>query len=127
MKDDGEHGDRFFIEIGNVSWKTTSSRKLSTRYKLEEAKKFLRDLKQTRPELFDEYSMNGEHNKKGKELLKEYFDIVHKAGYNYIDRITTEKLTDKYLKQGKINKKERHILESQANLSQRGGIRKRII
>src|SRR5579872_580281 len=38
IKPDDTHGARFSVEIPNyISWKTTSSKKLSLRYKLEEA------------------------------------------------------------------------------------------
>jgi hypothetical protein len=46
MKPDTTHGERFLVDIGDISWKTPSSRTLSLRYKLEEAKKFLRKLKE---------------------------------------------------------------------------------
>ena len=54
MKPNGSHGDRFMVEIGDVKWKTTSSKKLSLKYKLEEAKLFLRQLKRESPELFEQ-------------------------------------------------------------------------
>jgi hypothetical protein len=97
MKPNGLHGERFFIDIGNVQWKTTSSKRLSLRYKLEEAKSYLRNLKQTRPDLFDDYSLNGDFTKAGKDLINDYYTIVHKAGYTHIKRYIPQDNTDKLL------------------------------
>jgi hypothetical protein len=80
---DDTHGDRFIVEMGPLKWKTTSSRKLSLRYKLEEMKKFLRLNKEKYPTLFREYSMNGDLNDIGENLKKEYYEIINLAGFNY--------------------------------------------
>lgn len=112
MKPNGAHGERFMIDVGDVQWKTTSSKKLSLRYKLEEAKHYLRDLQDTRPDLFENYSMNGEFTKQGKKLLKEYYRIVEGAGYDHIDQVTRDGLTDMYLKEKKMrNKLEKSLIE----------------
>ena len=58
LKENGSHGSRFSVEVGNIKWKTTSSKKVSLRYKLEEAKKFLRELKKTNSDLFNKSSFN---------------------------------------------------------------------
>lgn len=116
LKPDQTHGDRFIVEVGDISWKTTSSKKLSLRYKLEEAKKFLRNLKSDRKELFDEYSMNGEYTKDGKKLLNSFYSIIYKGGYNHIHKISTDNLTDIYLKPhiNKLeNKEEKNLLKAQ--------------
>lgn len=76
------HGDRFVIKFNDICWKTSSSKNLSTQYKLEEAKKFLRQLKQIRPELFENYSMNGDLNFEGKHLLDSFNCILELADYN---------------------------------------------
>lgn len=81
MRPNGKHGDRFMVQIGDVSWKTTSSRDYSLKYKLEEAKKYIRELKETNPVLFEEYSMNGDYTKQGLELLKSYYKIISRAGF----------------------------------------------
>ncbi len=57
LKEDSTHGDRFVIDIGDVKWKSTASKKMSLKYKLEETKKYMRHLKKTRSDLFDDYSM----------------------------------------------------------------------
>ena len=101
LKENGSHGSRFSVEVGDVKWKTTSSKRLSLRYKLEEAKKFLRELKKKNPNLFNKNSMNGEFNIKGKKKLKEYYNIIIKAGYDNIMLENTNNLTDNYLKKSK--------------------------
>jgi len=99
VKPDNTHGDRFMVDIDNVQWKTTSSNKVSLRYKLEEAKAFLRNLRDEKPELFDEYCMNGEYTKDGKELLNSFYDIIYKGKYDHIKEIDMENITDKYLEE----------------------------
>jgi hypothetical protein len=82
LKPDKSHGGRFCIEIPDeISWRSTSSKRLSLRYKLEEVKKYLRYLKKIRPDIFDYFSMNGDLNLKGKTLLKEYNKMIGRAGY----------------------------------------------
>jgi hypothetical protein len=113
MKPNDSHGERFLVDIGDVQWKTTSSKKLSLRYKLEEAKKYLRELKDERPELFQEYSMNGEFTKDGKELLKSFYIIIKKAGYKHLKKVSTDNLTNTYLKEhGSLTKQEKKLLNS---------------
>ena len=126
MKPNGTHGERFMIDIGNIKWKTTSSKKLSLRYKLEEAKKYLRELKINKPELFDEYSMNGDYTKLGNKLLNSYFNVVERAGFNDIRYIINNK-TNNYLKPGKQTAKERLLLRKQGNLLYKTDKRRRTI
>lgn len=98
LKPSDTHGSRFAVEIGDISWKTTSSNKVSLRYKLEEAKAYLRSLKKYRPNLFEEYCMNGEYTRDGKILLSSFYNIIYKAGYNHIKEPTKNNITDQYLK-----------------------------
>jgi hypothetical protein len=98
LKPNDTHGERFIIEIDNLSWKTASSKLLSLKYKFEEAKKYLRELKAEKPELFDEYCMNGEYTKLGKELYDTYYLIVNKAGYDNNEK-SQNNITDLYLKE----------------------------
>jgi hypothetical protein len=82
VKPDQSHGDRFTIEIPNgISWRTTASKKVSLRYKLEEAKKYLRIMKSERPDMFEEYSMNGDMSCTGLRLYREYNMMIGKAGF----------------------------------------------
>jgi hypothetical protein len=102
LNPDKTHGERFMINIGDYSWKTSSSSKLSLRYKLEEAKKYLRNLKQINPKLFEDYSMNGELNKEGKKQMLIFNKIIKEAGYTNIKNFELNNITDSFLKQ-KLN------------------------
>jgi hypothetical protein len=94
---DKTHGDRFIVELGPIKWKSTSARRLSLRYKLEEMKKYLRLHKDMYPDLFRDYSMNGDLNKQGDILKKEYYDIIRLAGFNYTYKHTYK--TNDFLKE----------------------------
>lgn len=126
MKPNGQHGDRFMLKVGDVSWKTTSSSKVSLRYKLEEAKLYLRQLKQEQPELFQVYSMNGDMTIDGIRLSNDYYTIVEKAGYTNIEQYIPNN-TDRYLKQQRINKFESDILNKQTNLMEKTKRNRRVI
>ena len=102
LKEDSSHGDRFFVSVDDIKWKTTSSNKVSLNYKLEEAKNFLRNLKNERKDIFEKYSMNGDFNKKGNELLKEYLIIAQNLNYN-TNIIQINENTDKFLKEDLTN------------------------
>jgi len=98
LKPDRTHGDRFAVEIPQeLSWRSTASRKVSLRYKLEEAKKYLRHMKEARPDIFEAYSMNGDLTGLGQRLHKDYVVMVKKAGFT-INNITTNK-TDEILEE----------------------------
>lgn len=78
------HGDRWVVEIKNkYTWKTTSSKLISTKCKFELAKQHLRELIQTNPELFEGHCMNGELNEEAEILKLEYIDILKLATINY--------------------------------------------
>lgn len=82
IRPEGSHGDRWMVEIKNkYEWKTTSSKKLSTKAKFELAKKHLKELKEKQPELLDGHCMNGELSDLGKILAEEYYEILKLAGY----------------------------------------------
>lgn len=102
IKEDATHGDRFVVNIGDINWKSTSSKKLSLRYKLEETKKYMRYLKDVRSDLFEEYSMNGDLNDKGNSLIDSFIKISQTAGYN-INYSSVDKNTDNYLKENLAN------------------------
>jgi hypothetical protein len=85
MKPNKNHGDRFMVSIGNIKWKTTSKKDISLKYKLEEAKKYIRQLQKENPILFEKYSMNGDHTKNNEKLLLEYYNIIHLAKYGFIN------------------------------------------
>jgi hypothetical protein len=82
LQPDQTHGGRFVVSIRDlIKWRSTSSKKVSCRYKCEEAKKYLRYIKKTRPELFDQFSMNGDLTQQGFKLLNEYNKMIEKVGY----------------------------------------------
>jgi hypothetical protein len=97
LKEDDTHGERFIVNIGDVQWKSTSSKKVSLRYKLEETKKYLRFLKETRNDLFNDYSMNGDLNNDGLNLIKSFVKISRDAGFTNINDISDTKNTNKYI------------------------------
>jgi hypothetical protein len=80
-------------------WKSTSSKKVSLRYKLEETKKYLRYFKQINASLFEEHAMNGDLNKHGNDLLNSFYDIAFNTGFTYLTKINKECHTDSYLEQ----------------------------
>jgi hypothetical protein len=95
MKNDGVHGERFQIELGDIKWKTTSTSELSLRYKLEEAKKYLRQYKTKNNVNFLDNSMNSDLNTHGIKLKKEFYEILEKNNMNYEYSFTNN--TDKLL------------------------------
>jgi hypothetical protein len=129
MKPNQSHGDRFMVHVGDVKWKTTSSKKLSIRYKLEEAKKYLRELMNSRNDLFEDYSMNGDKTREGNALMETYYNIIEKSGYDNIEKKNPTNYTMKYLKPGKISRKESIILKKQdlSMATQMGGNKRRVL
>jgi hypothetical protein len=82
IKPDKTHGSRFSVEIPDeISWRSTSSKNLSLRYKLEEVKKYIRHLRRRRSDIFDHFCMNGDLSLKGKTLLREYNKMIEHANY----------------------------------------------
>ena len=111
IKENGNHGDRWMIEIKNkYAWKTTSSKDLSTKCKFELAKKHLRDLVKIQPELFDGHCINGQLNELAQKLKKEFIEILKLARYEYIDNINIYNID--YLKEdiSELNENEKIIL-----------------
>lgn len=90
MKGDDTHGERFIVELNDKFWKTTSSKKVSLKYKLEEAKKYL--------------SENDKQKKLALELVKSFYDIIYKFGYDHIEQLPYENV--------KLDKRERNILNN---------------
>ena len=96
LKPDKTHGDRFIIDIPDIiSWRSTASKKVSLRYKLEEAKKFLRFMRKERPDIFENYSMNGDLTKNGKIKYREYQAMIKQAGFEISEPPINN--TDKFL------------------------------
>jgi hypothetical protein len=103
IKPEGTHGERFIVNVGDLTWKTTSSKKVSLRCKLEEAKAFLRKLKEEKPDVFKTFSMNGDFNSTGENLLETFYRIIYKAGFDNIKKIPLPNATEKYLIPQQVN------------------------
>lgn len=113
LKPDRSHGGRFCVEIPNeISWRSTSSKQLSLRFKLEEVKKYLRFLKRQRPDIFDQFCMNGDLSRSGKILIEEYGKMIEKVGYTI--PISVINRTDQFIKKdlSDLTSEEIYILYS---------------
>lgn len=100
LKEDDTHGERFMIDLGDTKWKSTGSKKVSLKYKLEETKKYLRYLKESMGDEFDSFSMNGDLNSEGRSLLSSYLEISRNAGFTNIKSdLSGTSNTDYYLKE----------------------------
>lgn len=98
IKPNASHGHRFSVELPNgKSWRTTASKRVSLRYKLEEAKKYLRYMKETDRKIFETHSMNGDLTSVGLRLYDEYAMMIKKAGFMIGEPVTDR--TDLYLEQ----------------------------
>ncbi len=87
--------------------------------------KYLRELKKTRPELFDKKSMNGDLTKEGKDLNDTFYTIVEKAGYDHIQRYIPKNHTRDLLRAHTQSRKESDLLRSQKLTG--GSQRRRVI
>jgi hypothetical protein len=99
VKEDDTHGERFMVRLGEIGWKSSSSKLLSLKYKFEETKKWLRELKISQPELFIQHSMNGDMNGRGQILLKEFYGVAEKAGFKNFQKFYGSENTDKYIRE----------------------------
>jgi hypothetical protein len=108
LKESDSHGERFMVNVGDIKWKSSSSKTLSLRYKLEETKKYLRHLKNIRPDLFTDYSMNGDLNEEGKTMLKSFINVSRLAGFNNLSMLSNK--TDIYLREKHIGLSKEEIL-----------------
>jgi hypothetical protein len=113
LKQNGHHGDRFFLNVDDIEWKSTSSKLVSLKYKFEESKKYMKYLQNKRPDIFTKYSMNGDFNERGNKLLQEYFDIAKTTGYKNIKVIEMNKNTSGYLDENKtgLSTFEKYLLD----------------
>lgn len=91
IKENGSHGDRWMVEVnGKYKWKTTSTKNLSTKCKFELAKKHLRNLLTTNPELFNGHCINGKLDELAETLKQEFIEILKLARYEYNDYIDSD-------------------------------------
>ncbi len=75
VKANGNHGDRFAIELKteNITWKTTSSKSIPLKDKLQQAKDKLQEYYKIYPYLNPE---NEHINSKYNKLLESYYNII---------------------------------------------------
>lgn len=59
--------------------KSTKSKKISLKKKLDEAKEILENLKTTNPKWFENRCLNGELSEEGQKLHDSYFEILKLA------------------------------------------------
>jgi len=84
-----KHGAHFTVEIKEngkeiASWRSASTIELSLRFKLEQTKKYLRLLKESKPEIFKSHNIEYEYNEEAIKLAKEYNEIIKLSGYNCV-------------------------------------------
>ncbi len=79
--------NRFIIRISTeIKLYSTSSKKYSIYYKLEECKKYLRDLKEENEELFDKYNIENIFSSSSldRKLYKSFVKIINKSNYKFV-------------------------------------------
>jgi len=89
IKPHGNHGPRFCVElkylpnVGKYVWKTTSSKKISLRVKLEQAKKHLRKMRKIYNEYFNRHRILIGYNASQEmvDLVQSYNEILMLSGY----------------------------------------------
>ena len=69
-------------DIGIIKWTSTASKTVSTKFKLEHTKKYLRSLKKKYPGLFKKRKIDtGNYNQEMIDLIRSYNDILVLSGY----------------------------------------------
>lgn len=112
MKPNKTHGSRFVVKFSNILWKSSSSTKLSLKFKLEQTKKFLRTILLI-PEIQNMYYKT--NNKiKEEELIKSYNTIVRRAGFIHIKQKINSTNKSRILKYDAKNltKQEKTLLKN---------------
>jgi len=124
MKPNKTHGSRFSVVFDNIKWKSTSSKNLSLKYKLEQTKKFLRIIlldtkikqkyfKKTLTNDANSDKTNSTSEEIGQRLFKTYYIIVRMAGYRHIKRIKNKSNSTMLLRYSAIglSDEEKKLLE----------------
>ena len=82
------HVARFCVEIKTetlkVTWKTTSSKDVSLKFKLEHMKKYLRILRDKYPNKFQKYNICNTVNKKVNKLIRSYNNILKLSDFDCV-------------------------------------------
>jgi hypothetical protein len=88
-KEDLRFGSYFEIDIKNMPdgsrfrKKSSKSKNISLKCKLEEIKKYLNELGKKYPTLIDERNINTEYGDKAIELIKSYNEIIKLSGFKF--------------------------------------------
>lgn len=88
------HGDSWVVELDGKAWKTTKQKNVSTKCKFEIAKKYIRNLIASNPNIVQQRSVNGELPMHAKKLAIEYAEILKLAGFVYIPKFSRNLLEE---------------------------------
>jgi hypothetical protein len=119
--DYSKYSNRFFVRVSSdeelFRWGGTNTDEVSLRYKFEEAKKYLRELIDSRPELFEGHMITKSEQKKILKLAKGWNKILRRSGYDFIENFLVD-LNDydmrQYLEENleDLSKKEKKLLKN---------------
>jgi hypothetical protein len=115
--DSNRNSFRIAVSGRKFSWSGTNSEEVSLKYKLEEAKKYLRELLDSNPELFKGRMITEKQQKRNIKLAKGWNKILRRSGYNFIDNYLVD-LDDydvrQYLEENleDLTKKEKKLLKN---------------
>lgn len=107
----GAHGDRFvfYIKKNNKkihTFRSTKSKGKSLRYKLEQVKQHISELKIIKPELFEDRCFNGEYTEEAKVLIDEYNEILKLSQFDCANKFIVNYKTEDYLEDNIIELSE---------------------
>jgi len=69
-------------------------------------------LKKNKPDIFKQYSMNGDYNDQGEKLLDDFFNIIYKTGFTHIKKMDLPHLTDAYLSPKSLDSNVENVIFS---------------
>lgn len=102
----GKNSDYFKLQIGDLSFDSAKGKDIPIKCKLEEIKTYLRNLRESDPDLFAKYLIDKNITDDEKEQIETYNAIIQKAGYNIQIKV---KQID-YLEPLKLTKYEQKVL-----------------
>ena len=111
IKGDMYHGIKFKVEVNNIKWFTTSSKKICNETKLELAKKYLLQFKSSNPNLFKNTELSKENINIKRKLLADFYIILEKAHYDNIKSLKINNIGN-FIINYKIPKEEKKILKN---------------
>lgn len=109
-----KHGAHFTIEIKEnskeiVGWRSASTVELSLKFKLEQTKKYLRLLKESKPKIFQKHNIECELNDDAVKLAKEYNEIIKLSKYDCVNDNLVKVNDFNYLKEDLTGLTEQEI------------------